>query len=103
LGRAPKSAAGPDLRQLILGSEGTLAVITELTVQVRPLPQTRVYEGWRLDSFAAGIGALRSLIQDGPAPTVLRLSDEAETAMGLARPGEGGAAGGPGGVPALLG
>ena len=37
LGRAPKAAAGPDLRQLILGSEGALGVITELTVQVRPL------------------------------------------------------------------
>lgn len=38
LGRAPKSAAGPDLRQLILGSEGALGVITELTLSVRPAP-----------------------------------------------------------------
>jgi alkyldihydroxyacetonephosphate synthase len=91
LGRSPRSAAGPDLRQLVLGSEGALGVITELTVQVRPQPEARVYDGWRLESFAHGITALRQLVQDGPVPTVLRLSDEAETAIGLARPGEVGA------------
>ena len=87
LGRAPRSAAGPDLRQLILGSEGTLGVITSLTVQVRPSPQERVYEGWRFGAFTEGIAVLRELSQDGPLPTVLRLSDEAETALNLARPG----------------
>ncbi len=88
LGRAPKSAAGPDLRQLILGSEGAFGVITSLTVQVRPVPERRVYEGWRFPSFAQGTTALRRLAQDGPRPTVLRLSDEAETALNLARPAE---------------
>jgi alkyldihydroxyacetonephosphate synthase len=85
-GRAPKSAAGPDLRQLILGSEGTLGVITSLTVAVRPAPRLRVYDGWRFRSFEAGIRALRALAQDGPLPTVLRLSDEAETALNLSGP-----------------
>ena len=80
-GRAPKSAAGPDLRQLILGSEGAFGVITRLGVQVRPAPAVRVYEGWRFPTFAEGCGALRRLVQDGPMPTVLRLSDEAETAL----------------------
>lgn len=88
LGRAPKSAAGPDLRQLILGSEGALGVITALTVQVRPVPERRVYEGWRFGSFSDGIDAVRRLSQDGPLPTIVRLSDEAETAIGLARAGE---------------
>jgi alkyldihydroxyacetonephosphate synthase len=88
LGRAPKSAAGPDLRQLILGSEGAFGVITELAVRVRPAPQARVYEGWQLKDFEAGLSLLRTLAQDGPLPTVMRLSDEAETALGLARPGE---------------
>jgi alkyldihydroxyacetonephosphate synthase len=92
-GRAPKSAAGPDLRQLLLGSEGALGVITSLTVQVRPLPEQRVYEGWRLPSFAEGIIAARKLAQDGPLPTVLRVSDEAETALNLARPAELGSGG----------
>ncbi len=88
LGRAPKSAAGPDLRQLILGSEGTLGVITSLTVQMRPLPHVRAYDGWLFDSFRSGAAALRRLAQDGPLPTVLRLSDESETALNLARPSE---------------
>ncbi|WP_214320117.1 FAD-binding oxidoreductase [Nonomuraea sediminis] len=86
LGRAPKSAAGPDLRQLVLGSEGAFGVITSLVLRVRRAPAERVYEGWRFPSFAAGSAALRTLAQDGPLPTVLRLSDETETMIGLARP-----------------
>ncbi|MFI8368190.1 FAD-binding oxidoreductase [Streptomyces sp. NPDC085466] len=85
-GRAPRSAAGPDLRQLILGSEGALGVITAVTVRIRPLPARRIYEGWRFASFEAGTAALRRLAQDGPRPTVLRLSDESETFVGLAQP-----------------
>ncbi|MFF0777570.1 FAD-binding oxidoreductase [Streptomyces sp. NPDC003720] len=85
-GRAPRSAAGPDLRQLVLGSEGAFGVITSVLVRIRPLPQTRVYEGWRFDSFEEGSAALRRLAQDGPRPTVLRLSDETETLIGLAQP-----------------
>jgi alkyldihydroxyacetonephosphate synthase len=94
LGRAPRSAAGPDLRQLLLGSEGALGVITALTLQIRPSPELRRYEGWRFPSFGTGTTALRALAQDGPRPTVLRLSDEAETAVSLADPaalGQGGA------------
>ncbi len=102
LGRAPKSAAGPDLRQLFLGSEGAFGVITEVAVEVRPLPEQRVYEGWRFDTFAHGADALRRLIQDGPVPTVLRLSDEAETALNLARPSEIGTGSG-GGCLAIVG
>lgn len=88
LGRAPKSAAGPDLRQLFLGSEGVLGVITSVIVEVRPVPVERVYEGWRFASFAQGTAALRALAQDGPLPTVVRLSDEAETAVNLTTPSE---------------
>ncbi|WP_199572574.1 FAD-binding oxidoreductase [Streptomyces murinus] len=90
-GRAPRSAAGPDLRQLILGSEGAFGVITSVTVRVRPLPETKVYEGWRFASFEEGAAALRKLAQDGPRPTVLRLSDETETLIGLASPDKIGA------------
>jgi alkyldihydroxyacetonephosphate synthase len=102
LGRAPRSAAGPDLRQLVLGSEGAFGVITGLTVAVQPTPAERVYEGWRLGSFKEGMAVLRALVQDGPRPTVLRLSDEAETGLNLARPSE---VGGPsaGGVLAIVG
>ncbi|MEG3627719.1 FAD-binding oxidoreductase [Streptomyces poriticola] len=85
-GRAPRSAAGPDLRQLLLGSEGAFGVITSVTLRVRPVPQVRRYEGWRFASFDEGAAALRRLAQDGPRPTVLRLSDETETLIGLAQP-----------------
>ncbi|MBW3641265.1 MAG: FAD-binding oxidoreductase, partial [Actinobacteria bacterium] len=93
LGRAPATAAGPDLRQLVLGSEGAFGVITSVTVRVRRLPAVQVYEGWRFASFAAGCDGLRRLAQDGPLPTVLRLSDEAETAIGLARGPDAGTTG----------
>jgi alkyldihydroxyacetonephosphate synthase len=101
LGRAPKSAAGPDLRQLLLGSEGTLGVITSVGLAVRPSPEARVYDGWRLPSFSAGTEALRRLAQDGPLPTVVRLSDEVETTLNLAAPDEIGSGGG--GSLAILG
>lgn len=86
LGRAPKSAAGPDLRQLVLGSEGAFGVITAVTVRIHPIPPERAYEGWRFPTFAHGAAALRRLAQDGPTPAVLRLSDETETMIGLADP-----------------
>jgi alkyldihydroxyacetonephosphate synthase len=86
LGSAPASAAGPDLRQLALGSEGAFGVITSVTLRVRPAPEVVRYEGWRVDSFADGLQAVRALVQSGVAPTVVRLSDEAETAVGLSRP-----------------
>jgi alkyldihydroxyacetonephosphate synthase len=87
LGTAQKSAAGPDLRELVMGSEGTLGVITEVTVRLHLAPGLRVYDGWRFDSFEQGTAALRTLMQDGPVPTVVRLSDETETAVNLADPG----------------
>jgi len=96
LGRGPSSAAGPDLRQLVLGSEGAFGVITSVVVRVRPVPEATAYDGWRFGSFAEGVAALRSLVQAGEAPTVLRLSDETETAVNLADPDAvgGGSAGG---------
>jgi alkyldihydroxyacetonephosphate synthase len=86
LGTAPANAAGPDLRELVLGSEGAFGVITEVTVRTRPVPVARRYEGWRFDSFGAGADAVRRLAQSRQLPTVLRLSDETETAVNLASP-----------------
>src|SRR5207302_4316787 len=60
-------------------------------------------EGWRFESFMGGAGALRRLAQDGPLPTVLRLSDETETALNLARPADVGSGGGDGGCLAIIG
>ncbi len=86
LGSSPANAAGPDLRELVMGSEGAFGVITELTLKVRPVPEVKVYEGWRFDSFAAGSVAMRRLAQGRALPTVLRLSDETETSVNLASP-----------------
>ncbi|GAA3726779.1 alkyldihydroxyacetonephosphate synthase [Spinactinospora alkalitolerans] len=103
LGTAPKSAAGPDLRQLVLGSEGAFGVITSVTVRVRPRPAARVFEGWKFGSFAEGAAALRALVQDGVRPTVLRLSDEAETAVNLADPDAAAGGSGSGGCLVIAG
>ncbi|MGJ0388275.1 FAD-binding oxidoreductase [Microbacterium sp. CGR1] len=87
LGRSPGSAAGPDLIRVFLGSEGIFGVITEVRVRVHPIPRERVLESWTFPSFAAGADALRAVAQHGGGPTVIRLSDEAETAVSLAQVG----------------
>ena len=84
LGRAPASAAGPDLRELFLGSEGAFGVLTEVTVRIRPLAAATDYGAWTFPDFAAGSAALRELTQRGIRPTVLRLSDETETRVNAA-------------------
>jgi alkyldihydroxyacetonephosphate synthase len=80
----PATAAGPSLLQLLVGSEGAFGVITEATLQVRPLPRSRRYEGWSFKSFAEGVEALRALEQGHVAPDIARLSDEDETRMAMA-------------------
>ncbi|MGW0635795.1 FAD-binding oxidoreductase [Nocardia salmonicida] len=85
LGRAPASAAGPDLRELFVGSEGALGIITSVTLRVHPVPEAVGYQAWSFPDFATGAAALRTVVQAGAAPTVMRLSDEAETGLNLAR------------------
>jgi alkyldihydroxyacetonephosphate synthase len=87
----PASAAGPDLRELVVGSEGVLGVICEATLRVRPVPQLRLYEGWSFHSFAEGREAFRVMAQADAAPDVARLSDEEETRLTLALSSSGGA------------
>jgi alkyldihydroxyacetonephosphate synthase len=89
----PASAAGPSLRQVLVGSEGTLGVICELALRVREAPRSRVYEGVFFEDFATGVETLRDLAQDGAMPDVARLSDEVETRMSLALAGTGGVKG----------
>ncbi len=86
----PHTAAGPSLRQLALGSEGTLGVITSVAVRVRPAPEARRYEGWMAADFASGCEIVRALAQGGALPDVVRLSDAAETRVGMALSGSGG-------------
>ncbi|MFJ9781207.1 FAD-binding oxidoreductase [Amycolatopsis sp. NPDC101161] len=84
LGVAPASAAGPDLRQLAIGSEGTLGVITEVSLRVRPAPPVRRYEGYALPGWEAGREAVRDLAQHHALADVTRLSDVDETGVSLA-------------------
>ncbi len=86
-GTGPASAAGPALRELLVGSEGTLGVITEATLRVRPAPGAKRFEAFALGGFAAATEALRALAQAGVAATVVRLSDEEESRVNLAMAG----------------
>jgi alkyldihydroxyacetonephosphate synthase len=83
----PATAAGPGLRQLLVGSEGALGVITQSTLKIRPRPRERRYGGWMFRSFGDGVEALRTLEQGGVVPDVARLSDEEETRLSLALTG----------------
>jgi alkyldihydroxyacetonephosphate synthase len=83
LGHPPASAAGPDLLGLALGSEGTLGVITEVTLRVRPKPTASSYEGWSFRSWAAGLATLQRLARHDLLPDVVRLSDADETRANL--------------------
>ncbi len=79
----PASAAGPNLRELIVGSEGTLGVIDELSLRVRPAPDVRIYEGAFFEGLEQGAQALREMAQSHTTPDVARLSDENETRISL--------------------
>ncbi|WP_433267962.1 FAD-binding oxidoreductase [Actinosynnema sp. CS-041913] len=87
LGAAPASAAGPDLKQLVIGSEGAFGVITEVSVRVRPRPVVERYEGFVVDGWARGAAAVRSLAQGRVLADVTRLSDVDETEVSLALAG----------------
>jgi alkyldihydroxyacetonephosphate synthase len=89
---SPHSAAGPALRELVVGSEGALGVIPQVTVRVRPRPPERSYEGWMVESFAAGNEIVRALAQGPGLPDVIRVSDEEETEVSLALSGPRGPA-----------
>jgi alkyldihydroxyacetonephosphate synthase len=89
----PASAAGPSVREMVVGSEGTLGVIDQLTLRVRRAPATRIYEGVFFESFEAGTTAFRELAQNHCTSDVARLSDEQETRMSLALAGTDGVKG----------
>lgn len=87
LGTAPASAAGPDLKQLVVGSEGALGVITEVSVRVRPRPRVERYEGFVVDGWERGSATVRALAQSHLPADVTRLSDVDETEVSLALAG----------------
>lgn len=75
----PASAAGPDLRQVILGSEGRLGLLTSATVRIRPLPERERFWGVMFPSWGEGIEAVQTISQSSLSLSMLRLSDPEET------------------------
>ncbi len=89
-GHVPSSAAGPDLLQLVIGSEGAFGVITEASLRVRRLPVASRYEAVIFPNFDAGREAFRELAQSRITADVMRLSDAQETATSLMMSAPGG-------------
>ncbi|HUS84815.1 MAG TPA: FAD-binding oxidoreductase [Anaerolineales bacterium] len=83
----PASAAGPDLRQFVLGSEGRLGVITQAEVRVSPLPEEELFFGAFFRDWESGVAATRSLVQKNAPLSMARLSDPLETETTLALAG----------------
>jgi alkyldihydroxyacetonephosphate synthase len=83
----PASAAGPDLRQLILGSEGRMAVITRAILRVRHIPEIEAFYGIFFHQWEAGVEAVRVIAQSGTRVSMLRLSDAPETETSFALTG----------------
>jgi alkyldihydroxyacetonephosphate synthase len=76
----PRAAAGPDLTQLFVGSEGTLGVITSALVRVHPKPLQQTRRAFGFGDFRSGLDACRRILRRGATPAVLRLYDEVESA-----------------------
>lgn len=75
----PASAAGPDLHQLILGSEGRLGIISQATVRIRPLPEFEAFYGIFFREWEKAVQAVRNIVQAGVPISMARLSDPMET------------------------
>lgn len=93
--RAPATAAGPRLTDLVVGSEGAFGIITEATMRVVPAPTVKRYASWAFGSYAEATEAFRALAQElghGVAPDVCRLSDAEETEVSMRLAGRAGTA-----------
>jgi alkyldihydroxyacetonephosphate synthase len=79
----PASAAGPDVHEMVLGSEGRFGIITQAQVRVRPLPQKEAFYGVFFPSWEQGRAAVKTLAQADAPVSMLRLSDPTETETSL--------------------
>jgi alkyldihydroxyacetonephosphate synthase len=80
----PHTSTGPSVREMVLGSEGRLGVITEATVHVRRLPAKRVILGYLFPTWTDGLAAMQELAASEARPSVTRVSDSYETAFSFA-------------------
>jgi alkyldihydroxyacetonephosphate synthase len=81
-GGAPAAAAGPDLGQVFIGSEGTLGIVTRIWLRAHPRPATQQLAAYAFGSFTEGIEACRRILRSGATPAVLRLYDAPESQRG---------------------
>lgn len=84
----PASAAGPDLRQWVLGSEGRMGIITQATVRISPQPETDEFRAVFFPDFESGIAAAREIVQARLPLSMLRFSTPIETETNLALAGK---------------
>ena len=84
----PASAAGPDLKQIVLGSEGRLGVLTRATLRVRRMPEFEAFYGVFFHNWEEGATAVREIAQAGIGVSMLRMSNALETATTLALSGQ---------------
>ncbi len=77
----PARSAGPELRELVLGSEGAFGIITEAVVRVRRSPEARARRVLLIPGFTTALDAARGMIQSGIVPSLLRISNEDESSM----------------------
>ena len=80
----PHTSTGPSVREMVLGSEGRLGVITEATVHVRRVPERRVILGYLFPTWSDGLAAMQDIASSEAAPSVTRVSDAYETAFSFA-------------------
>jgi alkyldihydroxyacetonephosphate synthase len=80
----PHTSTGPSVREMVLGSEGRLGVITEATVQVRRLPEQRIILGYLFPAWGDGLAAMQEIAASEASPSVTRVSDAYETAFSFA-------------------
>jgi alkyldihydroxyacetonephosphate synthase len=80
----PHTSTGPSVREMVLGSEGRLGVITEATVHVRRLPEQRTILGYLFPTWTDGLAAMQDIAASEASPSVTRVSDAYETAFSFA-------------------
>jgi alkyldihydroxyacetonephosphate synthase len=78
-GKAPRAAAGPDLRHVLMGAEGTMGVVTGVTFALRRAPERRAHTAFYAKTMEAGLEAQRVIVQSGWLPVVMRQYDATET------------------------
>ncbi len=83
----PEKDHGPDLQELVLGSEGALGIVTQATVRAHPAPPVRRFATRLFRSFSEGLAALRAMAREDALPDMTYLSDEEETRFAAAQAG----------------